>query len=166
MPSTYEKIATTTLGSATATVTLSSIPATYTDLVLISSVLGTTGVTSNVMAYVNSDTATNYSTTYFYADGGSAGSGRSSNASRIFLGQLISYAETNKPVFCMTHFQGYSNTTTYKTIFSRGNSPTTDVDMMVGMWRSTSAITSITIRFDVGNLQSGSTFTVYGIKAA
>lgn len=167
MPSTYQKIATNTLGSSAASITFSSISGSYTDLVLISSVLGTTSVTSNVVASVNSDTSTNYSTTYVYGDGsGTGGAGRSTSANKIYLGQLISYANTNKPVFCMTHFQNYSNTTTYKTILSRGNSTPTDVDALVGMWRSTSAINSITVRFDVGNLQSGSTFTLYGIKAA
>ena len=63
----------------------------------------------------------------------------------------------------------YSNTTTYKTILSRTNAAANGVDATVGLWRSTSAITSIEIGKNSGmsgTFQIGSTFTLYGIKAA
>ena len=63
MASTYEPIATTTLGSAASSITFSSIPATYTDLrlVLVHTPSASTG---NAQMQFNSDTATNYSYTY------------------------------------------------------------------------------------------------------
>jgi hypothetical protein len=66
------------------------------------------------------------------------------------------------------NIQNYSNTTTYKTALLRSNLATgtyPGVDAFVGLWRSTSAITSITILPASNNLLSGSTFTLYGIKA-
>jgi len=166
MASTYEKIATTTLGSAAADVTFSSISGAYTDLVLICSILGTSGVTSNVVTRVNGDTGSNYSSTYLYGTGSTAASGRQTNSTHIFIAQLNGYAVTNQPMPIIVNFQNYSNTNTYKTILSRGNSAGTDVMTDVGLWRSTSAINSITVKFDVGNLQSGSTATLYGILKA
>jgi len=61
----------------------------------------------------------------------------------------------------------YANTTTYKTSLTRGNIATVATLATVGMWRSTSAITSIKIERDGSNLlAAGSTFTLYGIAAA
>ena len=58
---TYEPIATQTLASAAATITFSSIAATYTDLRLIfAKPIGG----SSLLLRFNSDTATNYSWTY------------------------------------------------------------------------------------------------------
>jgi len=71
MASTYEPIATTTLAAAAASYTFSSIPATYTDLVLISSCQ----VTNNndaVRMQLNSDTAANYSNTQLAGNGTTA----------------------------------------------------------------------------------------------
>jgi hypothetical protein len=67
----------------------------------------------------------------------------------------------------IAHIQNYSNTTTHKTVISRGGSPATNSSPMVGLWRNTSAINSIKISLQSGTaLKSGSTFTLYGIKAA
>jgi len=175
MASTYEKIATTTLGSATATITFSSISGSYTDLILVSFVRDTRTETYAYPALrFNSDTGSNYSRTALYGDGSSAASNRASNQTSLIYCEAAGASQASgnyAPI--ITHIQNYSNTTTYKTMLSRMNNvPGTggfNTGAIVGLWRSTSAITSITILGDVGastNLASGSTFTLYGILKA
>jgi hypothetical protein len=167
MPSTYEKIATTTLGSAAASYTFSSIPGTYTDLVLVSSCLGVTSTSYIEIIQFNSDTGSNYSNTFTGGYVTSAGTNRNSNLSYIFVNHLNGFFTTGNPMTGITHIPNYSNTSINKTVLSRGGGAASDVAMMVGLWRNTSAITSITISFQsTTNLQAGSTFTLYGIKAA
>jgi len=167
MALTYDKLATTTLGSSQASVNFSSISGSYTDLVLVSSILGTTSTSYSPRIQVNSDTGSNYSSTYLYGTGSTAGSGGTTGASFIYIGQLTGYFTTGEPGTFITQFQNYSNTTTYKTILSRGNNTATDTSAIVGLWQSTSAINAINIQFQSGtNLQAGSTFTLYGILKA
>jgi len=75
--STYTPIATTTLGSTTASYTFSSIPSTYTDLVLV--VIGEAYFTStnyiNTGVQFNSDTGSNYAAHYLIGNGSSVSSG-------------------------------------------------------------------------------------------
>ena len=164
---TYVPIATTTLGSASSPVTFSSIPSTYTDLVLISSVLGVTGTSYILQATVNSDSGTNYSTTWMLGNGTAASSGRSTSATSIYLGHLTGFLTTGSPMTAITNFPNYSNTTTYKTTLSRGNNTGTDTEAIVGLWRSTAAINRIDLTLGSGtNFQTGSTFTLYGILGA
>lgn len=162
--STYTPIATTTLGSAAASYTFSSIPSTYTDLVLVSvgSVASGGGICS-IYAQFNSDTATNYSTTILYGTGSSALSTKESSQIYVRVGQTNDTVITNS----IAHIQNYSNATTYKTVLSRANISDTRVVAMAGLWRSTSAITSITLTNNSGqNFVAGCTFTLYGIAAA
>jgi len=85
----------------------------------------------------------------------------------------VSYVSSRAGVFSntVTHFLNYSNSTTFKTIISRGNygtreTTTTDaVEMSVRLWRNTSAVTQISIGTSPP-FSIGSTFTLYGIKAA
>jgi hypothetical protein len=158
MPKTYEPIATQTLGSASASVTLSSIPATYTDLVLVFNGNATTA--ASIGLRFNGDTATNYSMTYLYGSGSAASSGRSSTANDIYCMDLPT---SNSTLVCQ--IQNYSNTTTNKTSLQRGNAAATAVTATVGLWRNTAAITSVTL-YVATTFATGSTFTLYGIKAA
>ena len=69
----------------------------------------------------------------------------------------------------VTHFMNYSNTTTYKTLLSRSGTlggSYTGTTLIAGLWRSTSAITSILVGCTTNTFVAGSTFTLYGIKAA
>jgi len=161
MPTTYEPIATTTLGSAQASFSFTSIPGTYTDLVAV--VVAETG--GNLKIELNSDTGSNYSNTVLYGAGSSALSARNTNSTGFLFGTTAQVLGNGVNIY---YFMNYSNTTTNKTALSRGN----DVDNSlvradVGLWRNTSAITSIRFISNLGaNLATGSVFTLYGIKAA
>ena len=164
--SAYEVIETKTLGTATSAVTFSSIPATYTDLVLIANSSTTTVGSSefNKMTF-NSDTATNYSTTTLGGDGSSAASFRGTSVAYIRAGRNTangdSYFVPNK-----IQIMNYANTTTYKTAFAQGPEAGAYMENDIGLWRSTSAITSVTLTAGLNNYKVGCTFTLYGIKAA
>jgi hypothetical protein len=167
MTATYEKIATTTLGSATASNTFSSISGAYTDLVLIASLRGTAGAAIKVQ--FNGDTGTNYSSTRLVGTGVAAESSRNTSVSSIIYGNNGIPTAANEFAAVIMNIQNYSNTTTYKTMLSRFNNANTTLgstDAIVGLWRNTAAITSVKVEANSGNFETGSTFTLYGIKSA
>lgn len=162
--STYTPIATQTLGSAAASVTFSSIPSTYTDLVLVTQAISASA--DDIGIRFNSDSGTNYSQTWLSGNGTSAFSSRYSSSTSIYLDI---YGSMGTTLFNNTIVQimNYSNTTTNKTLLSRANRAGSGVDAIVGLYRSTSAISTIVLAPTSGvNFSTGSTFSLYGIKAA
>ena len=166
MAITYEPISTTTLSSAAASVTFSSIPGTYTDLVVVIKATWTT-VANDMYIYMqlNSDTGSNYSTTVLTGTGSSAISNRFSNRTNMNMDYYATLVD-DEPTQRNINIMNYSNTTTYKTAIWRSNRAGGGTDAMVGLWRSTAAITTILFDLESGDFASGSTFTLYGIKAA
>ena len=163
--STYTPIATTTLGSAAASYTFSSIPSTYTDLVLIFN--GTNNQAINTADFTlnfNGDSGANYSRTWLGGNGTSAASNRSTGSTLIYT--TFYGAPSTSQSNVIVSFQNYSNTTTYKTVLARTTNAASGTDATVGLWRSTAAISSILITNTVGTFSVGSTFTLYGIAAA
>ena len=165
---TYEPIATTTLSSSQNTVTFSSIPQTYTDLVLVMNPISDTATNSFPYLRFNGDSGSNYSRTMIAGTGSVAESDRGSNESQgYFIYSTV--VETNAAFNAILNINNYSNTTTNKTYLSRinvasGTRPR--VEALVGLWRSTSAINQIVLYCGPNNFVSGSTFTLYGITAA
>ena len=163
--STYTPIATTTLGSSASSYTFSSIPSTYTDLVLIYTAATSTQV--DLYFRLNGDTGTNYSYTVLFGTGSTAGSARTPNqayGSFDYYGVPVTTLGNSNTV---CHFMNYSNTTTNKTTLVRSNNAGNGTDAIVGLWRNTAAINSIQIgSFGAPTLSTGSTFTLYGIQAA
>lgn len=165
MTATYEPINTQTLGTATASVTFSSIPATYTDLMLV--VDGSASSTAfDAWVRFNGDTTTNYSYTSLNGSGAAANSSRASTVSFIALETQATFRSTTRTNLIVQIFN-YANTTTFKTLLSRGNAPSDYVEAIVGLWRKTpEAINTILIsNSGAVNFAVGSTFTLYGIKA-
>lgn len=169
MPSTYEPIATTTLGSAASSVTFSSISGAYTDLVLVINA-GSSSTDNFASVELNSDTAgLNYSWTTLYGNGTSAASVRATST-----GYINAYVGigTGLDSTIITNFMNYSNSTTYKILLTRtgraasgGTYPGTEA--MVTLWENTAAITSIKVKaFSTFDFITGSTFTLYGVKSA
>lgn len=167
MPSTYTPIATTTLASATSSYTFTSISGTYTDLVLVAANITNASSTNSLFLRFNSDSGTNYSSTFLEGNATTASSSRVSNRTVIDTGYTVGLSTSN-PGQVNFSIMNYSNTTTNKTVISRfvqasGAAPGTSAT--VSLWRNTAAITSVEVRCDV-NLGIGTTFTLYGIKAA
>ena len=164
LPSTMTPIATNTLASAVNSVTFSSIPNTYTDLILIITYQSSVNCVANLR--FNNDSATNYSTTLLNGNGTTAASSRGSNETSI--GTVWTGASFNGKLGQVTaQIQNYSNTTTYKTALNRASSGGGEATATVGLWRSTAAINQIDIIGTTSaNFAIGSTFTLYGIKAA
>lgn len=163
MPATYTPIATYTSVGSAATYTFSSIPSTYTDLIIIISLPTAASGAGALSCQINGDTASNYSQTYLSGDGTSAISGR--RTSQTYM-RLTNYTDTatyggNNLIL---QFMNYSNTTTYKTMLERANTAQAATEATVNLWRSTAAINSVSIYQSV-NFPSGSTFTLYGIKS-
>jgi hypothetical protein len=169
MTATYEKIETTTLGSDTLYIDFTSISGSYTDLILITNYF--MAATCTVGMRFNSDTGSNYSSTNVRGNGTTASSGRQSSSTAID-NSLDDIARNPNVANAVTiwNIQNYSNSTTYKTVLYRHNNATADTpgtSAGVGLWRSTSAITDIRLlaTSSAQNFKSGSTFTLYGIKA-
>ncbi len=165
MPKTYEPISIQTVGTAVASITFSSIPQTYTDLVLITNTGNGSGDKSILVQLGNGsiDTGSNYSTTYLAGDGTDDFSGRLSSQTSMIASRTSSSINSNGSIM----LQNYSNTTTYKTMLSRGNNASGIIALYAGLWRSTAAINTIKLSDEsANNFSSGSTFNLYGILGA
>jgi hypothetical protein len=157
---TYEAIATQTLGSNTATVTFSSIPSTYTDLVLVA-VVKNSSTLNNGRFFFNNDTSSLYSGTYIQG-AGSAVSGRVSGVNSCYTPEI----STTDWTVITANIMNYSNATTFKTTLIRGGTGSDRTAAWVDLYRSTNAISRLDFETFGGNLLAGSTFSLYGIKAA
>lgn len=166
MAITYEPIATTTLGSAASTITFSSIAASWTDLKL---VLTATGSVANyVKMNFNNDTGTNYSDTQIYANSGGYYSTRDTIANTVYIEGGFTQMSTTVPVFYALDIFAYAGST-FKTFLSEASmdkNGSGSVARLVGLYRSTAAITRIDLGLNTGNFAIGTTATIYGIKAA
>ena len=159
-------------GSSTTSVTFSSIPSTYTDLVIIANTRDNrpSSVDDGLSFRFNSDSGSNYSETFIYGNGSTTASVRTTNSTfgnvRYIPGSTAATGDLSTTII---HLMNYSNTTTYKTLLSRSGSASSTVATNVNLWRSTSAVNQIT--FYGGSpttgyvFTSGSTFSLYGIAA-
>jgi len=167
MAATYEKIATTTLTSTEAQITFSSIPATYTDLILAVNI--GVNVTGSMQVRLNGDTGANYSTLTAIAYNNTVtGSGTYSGLSWMYANVASGLPTTLGSASAVMQFNNYSNSTTYKTMLARyANVSIPEVDTTVCTWRNTAAITSINLFSYTGSVYLvGTRATLYGIKAA
>jgi hypothetical protein len=165
--STYTPIASVTLSSAQSSVTFSGIPQTYTDLVLVASCqTNAAGTDKDLYLRFNGDSANNYSRTRLVGNGSTATSARQSDVSQIVCGAMPGTSYTSEFAANVIQIQNYTNTTTNKTTLVRNSFSQIAVQAIVGLYRSTSAITSVTLIPESGSFVSGSTFNLYGVANA
>lgn len=169
MAITYEPITTQTLGSAAASVTFSSIPQTYTDLVIFGN-CGTSNAGVTLSMRFNGDTGSNYFEHTMSGNGSAATGSKALSITSAYCNDTVAF-NSSLEGNVIININNYSNTTSYKSVLGRVNRPTSGsypgTGMWANSWSSSSAITSIVIfPTDGSNIITGSTFTLYGIKAA
>lgn len=164
MAVTYEPISTTTLGSAQSSITISSIPNTYTDLLIVATG-SASSLNQNNWLRLNSNSSTVYSTTMINGNG-SATNSKNRNSDNAFLIDYWGTGASGAMNNFIIHINNYANTNINKTVLIRSTDTTQEAQLTVGLYPSTSAISSITLFPAGGNYNTGFTLTVYGILAA
>jgi hypothetical protein len=157
----YVSLATTTLGSAASSVTFSSIPATYRDLILII----TGGISSgdqNVIVSLNGDTTNaNYANVQMSGTGSSATGETTGPQTRIV--NYYGYMTADLNTVIKTEIFDYAQTNKHKTYLSRANNAGNGVTAVASRWANTSAVTSLAITPGGSTFRSGCTFSLYGV---
>ena len=162
-------IATTTLSTATADVTFSSIPADYTHLQLRMLTRGSiAAVGTNVNVRFNSDTTSVYYTHFLDGDGSTAKGEESGGGDLIYLGYGAG-ANATASVFGTSVWDilDYTNTnkfTTCRSLCGFDNNGSGLVALISGLWRDTSAINTIKIFPNSGTFNTYSSFSLYGVR--
>ena len=169
---TYKLISSTSVGSGgAANITFSSIPQTYTDLLLSFSVRGDNSSSVNIMLRVNGS-ATDYKDEYFGGNGGTAfASPNGGSTTNIYCGEANGSSSVLTNTFCnnQVYIPNYTGSTVK--LFScdgvhEDQASGAYTNLSAGRWNNTSAITSISVRPSSGNLVQYSTAYLYGISNA
>lgn len=168
MTLTYIPIASTTLSTAQTVVTFSSIPATYTDLVVRLSARRSASGRTDLDIWFNSDT-TNYSRTHLQGNGATATSGTGSGSKLRVVNVVTGATDTADSFNSVELYIPNYLSSTSKPISADGahetNSTTAFRVVAAGLWylSPAEAITSISFQGAAGDFASGSTFHLYGI---
>ena len=169
MARTKRLIASQTLGFDTATVTFSSLPQTFDDLVLVVSARSAASANNwyVLIPTLNGDTTPgNYSSRMLYGFSTTAASA----TSPVHVGYVTSDAKTANTFgdieIYIPNYAGSANKSMSSTSVTEGNSATLVIMGAVAtLWSSASAVTSISLALDSSaNLKSGSSFQIYGIS--
>jgi hypothetical protein len=149
------------LASAQASITFSSIPQTYTDLVLVLSVRLASDVNESILISLNSSTS-NFGIRYLQGNGGSGYTGTltrwiGSSPDSAFSVNTFSNTQVYFSNYTSATSKGYSIESV-----AEQNTTTAFLDLGAGLWTDNSAISSIDISA-AANLVQYSSATLYGI---
>ena len=161
MTATYDLIASNVLTSSASSVTFSSIPATYRDLVLVMANAKNASATSSCRMVLNATTSPDYQVINMRGSGSSASSSTRSTAYiDVLFSNFLSTTDVNTAII---QIMDYSATDKHKSVLIRADSAGQGTEATAARFPSTSAVNSIEINAAGSNFASGSTFYLYGI---
>jgi hypothetical protein len=176
MPTTYTLISSTVIGSNMTTVTISSIPSTYTDLNMLI-VAKSSFVDTNwdqIRARYNGDTATNYSDRDIYAQEATVNNASAGTANQQFnnagmyipaSGDSAGTATWSNINFYIPNYTSATNKPiNHYTVKRCDNNNNDFMTLDAGLWRNSATISSISFFLGFENFLAGSAFYLYGIK--
>jgi hypothetical protein len=164
MANTYTLIASSTVGSGgAANIDFTSIPSTYTDLVLLISARNGDTAVQELKMQINAS-ATSTTNKYLEGNGASAvtGSG-SANLIGAIPGTSMTVNTFNNIQVYIPNYAGSSNKSFSSDYAEETNATTAYAGILAGLWANTAAINRLTLTC-TGNLLQHSTAYLYGIK--
>jgi hypothetical protein len=165
----FEQIATVFGTGSSGTITFSSIPATYKHLqIRVSARSNDDNAISNLRMTMNGDSAANYSWHFMQGFGSGQWSSAGSSTSLIALRDILSGTSGNIPGSLIIDLVDYADTNKFKTVralagLSNGTTQN-QVSLISGNYRSTTAVSSLTLSIAAGSFITASRFSLYGIK--
>lgn len=165
--SAYTKISEQILTTATTTITFSSIPNTYRNLVLRMTCAATVNTGPNLCVRFNGDTGNNYTGLIAFGQlsGGNSSNNVQAASSMQFNSPMNNNGLPNQPTAVSWYIHDYARTVWNKTLTGmwwRHDSTGGFGGTMSGSWESIAAITDIEIFLGSGNFVTGSVFSLYG----
>jgi hypothetical protein len=166
MPNTYTLIASNTVGSGGASlVSFSSIPATYTDLLVKVSTRSTNSAVFDV-TYLKFNGSTSSFTNKILGGSGSAANSLSGTDGRFGVGDAatatsntFSNIEVYIPNYASSNYKSFSSDSVQE-----NNATEAYANLTAGLWSNTAAITSIDVYSAAHSFVQYSTFYLYGIS--
>lgn len=163
---TYQLIETKTLGTAAALIEFTSIPQTFTDLVVLCSVRSNRAATIDWIYVAFNSNISNYAARYL-SGGGGGGASSDSAFPRIFGSATGSSVTANTFANSSTYVPNYTGSTNKSWSVNQvteNNATEAFAEIVAGLWSNTSAITSIALTPRVGTqFEIGSMVSLYGI---
>jgi len=168
MPNTFTLIASSTVGAGGASsIDFTSIPSTYTDLVLVCSLrVSRASVVNNTVIKFNGS-STSYSERVLYGNGSSAGSYSDTQIYDVNNAANSTASTFANSQFYIPNYAGSTNKSVSNDSVSETNATAATAQLVAGLWSNTSAITSISLTDYSGtNFAQYSTAYLYGVKNA
>lgn len=166
---TFKLISSVTVGAGgAASIDFTSIPSTYTDLVIKYSCRGDAATTDRGMfVRLNGDTGSNYTYKFVRGDGSSAGSG-GTTTTFLYFGNFDAATSTANTFgngeFYIPNYAGSTQKSVSSDSVSENNATSAWTTLAAGLWTGTAAINAITLYAESGNLVQFSSAQLYGIK--
>lgn len=162
---TYTLISSVTVGSGgAANIQFTSIPQTYTDL-LVKTSLRNVNDTADCYLRFNGAT-TNFSDRWIYGTGSGALSTSTSNIDFLSNRSSFTASTFGNSEFYIPNYTSSNNKSVSVDSVAENNATTAYTQLSAGLWSNTAAITSIQILASSGNLAQYSTAYLYGISNA
>lgn len=163
---TFKLISSVTVGAGgAASIDFTSIPSTYTDLVLKFSLRDGTYASTLATCYLKFNGATtNRLTRWLYGNGSAAGSG---SAADMYLpnipGNTATASTFGNGELYIPNYAGSQNKSSSADVVPEGNYTGTYMSLVANLWSSSAAINQITLTAD-GNFAQYSNAYLYGVK--
>jgi hypothetical protein len=165
MANTYTAIATVTVGSGgAANIDFTSIPATYTDLVVKVSCRSTAATDFVTLSLAFNTSTANFTSRLVQGDGSSAVTATSTNFGGGAGGTSTTASTFNNVELYIPNYAGSTNKSYSSDSVVENNATAARNTLIAGLWSQTAAITGVTFSLSSGNFAEHSTATLYGIK--